>query len=56
MRNAFVQVRVPVPAQQVLGLVADDQIAAPGDTEFDVDDGRNGAGEILGALIDPHPA
>jgi hypothetical protein len=47
---------VPVLAQQVLGLVADDQIAVPGNTELDVDDGRDGAGEILGALIDPNPA
>ena len=54
--DGFVQVRVLVLAQQVLGFVADDEVAAAGNTELNVDHRRDGAGEILGALIDPHPA
>src|SRR6266487_4578229 len=54
--DGFVQVRMPVFPQQVLGLVADDQVAATGNAEFDVDHWRNSAGEVLGPLIDPDPA
>jgi hypothetical protein len=42
--------------QQVLGLVADHQVGAAGNAEFDVDDRRDGAGAVLGALVDADPA
>src|SRR5262245_5237180 len=42
--------------QEVLGLVADDEIVAAGNAEFDVDHRGNGAAQILGALVDAHPA
>ena len=40
----------------MVGLVADHEFGATGNAEFDVHDRRDGAGEVLGALIDPNPA
>src|SRR5262249_37697379 len=60
MRNASLMALcrsgVLVLAQQVVGLVADHEISATGNAEFDVHDRRDGAGEVLGALIDAPPA
>jgi hypothetical protein len=54
--DGLVQVGVLVFAQQMVGLVADHEFGATGNAEFDVHDRRDGAGEVLGALIDPNPA
>jgi hypothetical protein len=51
-----VQVRVPIFAQQVLGLVAHHEVATAGNAELDVHHRRDRAGQVLGALIDPDPA
>ena len=42
--------------QQVLGLVADDEVTVAGNAELDMDDRRDRSGAVLGALVDPDPA
>ena len=54
--DGFVQVGTLVLAQQVVGLVTDDDIAVSGNPHLNMHNRRNGPGEILVALIDPHPA
>jgi hypothetical protein len=54
--DGLVQVGTLVLAQQVVGLVTDDEIAVAGNPHFNMHNRRNGPGEILVALIDPHPA
>src|SRR4029453_15086278 len=54
--DRLVEIGMPVLAQQMLGLVADHEIAAAGNAELDMHDRRDGAGAILGALVDAHPA
>ena len=36
--------------------MADHEVGAAGNAEFDVHDRRDGAGEVLGALVDADPA
>src|SRR6476661_4549986 len=47
---------MPVFPQEVLGLVADDEIVAAGNAELDVHHWGNGAAQIPGALVDSDPA
>src|SRR5262245_37546549 len=54
--DGFVRIGMAVFPQEVLRLVADDEIGAAGNAELDMDHRRNGAGAILGALVDPHAA
>src|SRR5262249_47972015 len=43
-------------ALQVIGLVAHHEVFAPGNAELDVNDRRDGAVAVIGALIHVHPA
>ena len=54
--DGFMQVGMLILPQQVVGLVTDDEVGAAGDAELDVDDRRNGAGQVLGPLVDVNPA
>src|SRR5262249_41784019 len=54
--DRLVQVGMPIFPQQVLGLAADQALPAAVNAELDMDDRRNGAGEVLATLVDPHPA
>src|SRR5262245_12205259 len=54
--DGFVQIGMAVFPQEVLGLVADDEIGAAGNAQLDMDHRRNGAGAIFGALVDPQAA
>jgi hypothetical protein len=48
--------RVPVLAQQMLGLVADDEVTVAGNSELDMHDWGDRSGAVFGALVDPDPA
>ena len=54
--DRLVQVGVPVLAQQVIGLVADHEVAAAGNAELDMDHRRDRAAAILRALVDADAA
>src|SRR5262249_15212956 len=41
---------------QMIGLVADHKVAAARDAQLDMNHGRNGTGEVLGALVDAYAA
>jgi hypothetical protein len=60
MRNSLVdgiaQVGTLISAQQVLRLVTDNQVLVAGDPKLDAHYRRNGAGAVLGALVDADAA
>jgi hypothetical protein len=56
LTDGLAQVGVLIFPQQVFGLVADHKVGAAGNAEFDVHDRRDGAGQVLVALVDADPA
>src|SRR6516164_4947159 len=53
--DGLVQVRMLILAQQMIRLMADDNVPVSGNADLDVDHRRDGSRRVLGPLVDPYP-